>query len=185
MSLSFHLGLKPYWPGHSTQIHWLDYNSCCITVEEELYNFNFIPPCFQTLHRFLLWELSSCLSAGYWPELLWWQWVLPVRFTYRHWLTSLQLRKASLEHLQGTWIKIIMELPLQSDRSKMTENATIKASSTRLFRCQSFLCFFFFSSLCTPNDSLRIILRNQIAPIDSSYLLLTDQFNSSCWKDDS
>lgn len=70
--------------------------------------------------------------------------VVPVRFTYHHWLTSFQLYKASLEHLWGMWIKIIMELPLQSDRSKMTENATIKASSTRLFRCQHLFCVLFF-----------------------------------------
>ena len=108
-----------------------------------------------------------------------------MHFTYHHWLTSFQLYKASLEHLQGTWIKIIMEFPLQSDRSKMTENATIKASSTWLFRCQHLFCVLFFPSLCIPNDSLRIILRNQIAPVDSFYLLLIDQFNSSFWKDDS
>lgn len=85
----------------------------------------------------------------------------------------------------GTWIKLTMELLLQSGRSKMTGNANWKSYSTVLFRERHLFprsSFFFLSFL---NDLLRTVLKNQPAPLVNSYLLFSDQFNSSYYSDDS
>lgn len=122
------------------QFHWMDCNSFSSLWKEGSVTLPFFL-LFSNVNSFLLWknelqltQVESCLP-GHWSDLLWQECVAQLQITYQHWLTYFQLYKLLWNICwERTWIKIIMEILLQSGRSKITENATAKSYPTLLFR---------------------------------------------------